>query len=92
MSRRGQVKKTVDPAELLHVVQVLRKLMTAYDAVHWVLDGSLNDISQQAEAYATTLRPQVRDTAEGIRDLLEQLETLPAYKSVRQAQLEQAHA
>lgn len=81
--------KRIPPGEILAVIKALRGLLAAYDTAAFVIDGSLEVISVDAEILAKTLRPQLRDTANGTYELLAKLEDLPSYKRVRQDALRQ---
>ena len=81
-------KARIEPGDLLHVIVTMRQLLSAYDNAAFVTSGTLQSIDSQAEDIATTLRVQLRDTANGIADLLVHLETLPAYQRLRLERLE----
>ena len=75
--------KPTEPGELLNVIVHLRKLMTAYDSANFVIRNSLEPLDEKAEDLAVTLRTQLTDTANGIYELLQRLEGLPAYDKLR---------
>lgn len=77
------MREVLDPGELPHVVVRLRKLMSEYYACEFILSGSLEAIDPKAEDQANSLRLQMKDTANGIYELLERLEGLPAYARLR---------
>ena len=74
-------------SDLRSTVIALRQLMAAYDNASFVVQGSLERIDGAAEDLAGTLRPQLRDTANGIYDLLARLETLDDYTKLRREAL-----
>lgn len=82
------MRAPIAQGELRHVVVTLRQLLTAYDSVSFVMDGSLEDIDPTAEDLATALRPQLRDTANGIYDLLARIEQLDSYVQLRKRELQ----
>ena len=67
--------RSIPPGERGNIIVMLRRLMTAYDSASFVLDGDLSEIDTAAESLASTLRPQIEDTANGIFQLLEILES-----------------
>lgn len=75
--------KQTAQGELLDIIVHLRKLLTAYDSAGFVIKNSLEQIDENAEDFAKTLRPQLIDTANGVYELLKRLESLPAYENMR---------
>lgn len=73
----------IDPGELRNVVVRLRQLLSAYDNASFVVRSDLSPLDDHAEALASSLRPQLRDTANGISDLLARLEDTPGYTRLK---------
>lgn len=76
-----------DPGELFNVVRGLRSLLAAYDTAGYVVRDSLAAIDPRAEDLALTLRTQLYDTANGVFELCELLESLDEFQTIRQAEL-----
>lgn len=88
MSKVPTKTHRISSGDVLPTIVVLRKLMSAYDDAAFALRASFEDVDEHAEVLAAQLRLQVRDTANGVFELLEHIETLPEYQRQRREKLD----